>query len=92
MGMEQKLFEDTDYGKVAIEKIKPTDPNFRLYYAGWLGKNGEADVMEIRGAVFRQAKSGPNKGRLCMIVRGSEKTVYVTVAEMDAMAKQKEPT
>lgn len=87
MSMEERIFESTDYGKVAIDKIKPTDPNFRLFYAGWL-EDGKADVMKIKGAVFRAAKSGPNKGRMCMIVKGTEQVAYVSVSEMDAKRKE----
>lgn len=28
------LFANYTFGKVALKKIKPTDPNFRLYCAG----------------------------------------------------------
>ena len=53
MSMEIDIFAETDYGKIALKKIAPTDPNFRLYEAGWLGKHGKSDVMEVKGAVFR---------------------------------------
>jgi hypothetical protein len=80
----EDLFADTTFGKVALAKIKPTDPNFRLYFAGWLGDIATADTMKVTGAVFREAKRGPRKGELCIVVPGTKRVAYVTVAEMGA--------
>ncbi len=85
------LFADMPYGKEALAKIKPTDPNFRLYSAGWLGDFHTTDTMKVKGAVFRAAKSGPNKGKLCIEVPGTRRTAYVTVAEMDAFRGDRAP-
>jgi len=78
-------FAKQPYGVVALEKIKPNDPNFRLYSAGWLGDFHTTDTMEVTGAVFRAAKSGPRKRQLCIEVPGTRRTAYVTVAEMNAV-------
>ena len=82
--MMEDLFADTTFGKLALGKIKPANPNFRLYSAGWLGKGNEREVMEVTGADFREAKSGPRKGQLCVPVKDTKRTVYVTAAEMRA--------
>jgi len=79
----EDIFAQMEFGKLALIKIKPTDPNFRLYKAGWLGKNNERDVMEVTGAVFRTALKGRRKGELCIIVPGTERTAYITAAEID---------
>lgn len=78
MDMREDPFGSMAFGKAALEKIKPTDPNFYLYEAGWVSD----DTMEVNGAVFREAKSGPNKGKLVMLVKGSEKKAFVTAEEM----------
>lgn len=83
------FFADQPCGKAALAKIKPTDPNFRLYSAGWLGDFETTDTMEVTGAVFRAAKSGPRKGQLCIEVPGTRRTAYVTVAEMNAFRNDK---
>ncbi len=78
------LFKDTTYGKLALAKLQPTGNNFMLYEAGWLGKNNERDVMEVIGATFREAKSGPRKGQVCILVPGTQRTTYVTAEEIRA--------
>lgn len=84
MDMTKDIFADQSYGKVALQKVAPTEPNFRLYKAGWLGKVNSREVMEVTGAVFRQATRGPNKGKLSIMVPGTTRTVHVTAAEMIA--------
>lgn len=83
--MNERIFEQHSYGKVALEKLKPfVTENFRLYYAGWLGEYPNFTTMEVRGAEFRAAKSGPNKGILSIKVPGTDKTAYATKEEMQA--------
>ena len=85
--MEHDVFAEQSYGKVALQKLAPVTENFRLYTAGWLGKKPEeSTVMEVTGAQFRVAKSGPNKGKLSIMVPGTVRKVYVTDAEMKAAA------
>lgn len=87
MDMEHDVFAEQSYGKVALQKMNPVPENFRLYAAGWLGeKPEEFTVMEVTGAEFRTAKSGPNKGKLSIMVPGTKRTVYVTKDEMKAAA------
>ena len=87
MDMEQDVFADQPYGKVALQKLAPVPENFRLYSACWLGKEPkDFTVMEVTGAEFRVAKTGPNKGKLSVLVAGTKRTTYVTSAEMKAAA------
>lgn len=83
--MEDDIFADTSYGQAALAKIKPTDPNFRLYCCGFVGNSN--DTMECTGAVFRAAKSGPNKGLLRVMVPGTRRTAYVTLDSIELAAK-----
>lgn len=83
MDMTVDVFADQSYGKIALQKLAPTDPNFRLYLAGWIENKPPFEVMEVKGAVFREAKRGPNKGKLSIMVPGTGRKVYVTSAEMD---------
>lgn len=78
------VFADTTYGKLALEKLAPVGPNFRLYCAGWLGDGTQRDVMDVTGAEFREAKRGPRKGQLCILIPGTKRTAYVTASEMTA--------
>ncbi len=82
MDMRDDVFADCSFGVVARRKIGPSDPNFRLYEAGWLGKGSNNEVMQVTGAVFREATCGKNKGRLIIMLRETRKTVYVTAQEM----------
>jgi len=86
MDMEEDLFAAQSYGKAALKKLAPTPENFRLYSAEWLGeKPADWDVMKVTGAEFRVAKSGPNKGKLSVMVQGTKRTAHVTRAEMQAI-------
>lgn len=80
----EDIFASQVFGKIALEKLAPLPPNFMLYVAGWLGDGTRREVMEVSGAVFREAKSGARKGKLCIMVPGTKRTTYVTAAEMDA--------
>jgi len=82
MDMTEDVFADQSYGKAALQKMAPTDPNFRLYLAGWLGKKPPFEVMEVKGAVFRHATRGPNKGKLSIMVPSTTRTVHVTATEI----------
>jgi hypothetical protein len=69
-------------GKAAMKKFNSTDPNFRMYRVDRLmGFKG----LRVHGMVFRRAKSGVNKGKLCTGVKGTKETVYVSRAEIEEM-------
>jgi hypothetical protein len=87
MDMQKDLFAEFSYGQIAIEKIKPTSQNFRLYRAGWLETGGHPDtweVMEVTGAEFRAAMTGKNKGKMTIVVPNTRRTAHVHVSEMRA--------
>lgn len=84
MDMKNDIFGEQTFGKLAIRKIAPAELNFRLYKAGWIGKANERQVMEVSGAVFREAQRGPRKGQLSIMVPHTSRTVHVTADEMDA--------
>lgn len=88
--MEADIFLETSFGKAAMKKIGPVGEGFMLYEAGWLGDNPrQRDVMEVKGAIFRVAKTGPNKGKRTVMVKDSRVTVYVTAAEMDSIKTER---
>jgi len=76
--MEQDIFAETPFGKIALKKMQPVSENFRLYEVGWMEERPEDfETMMVRGAEFRRAKSGPRKGKLAIKLKGTEKTVYL---------------
>ena len=80
------IYSETSYGQVALQKLSPVAEGFMIYECGWLGKKiEEMDVMEVKGAVFREAKKGINKGKRTVMVKGSNRTTYVARAEIDAI-------
>lgn len=87
MDLENDVFAEQSYGKLALKKLAPTPEKFRLFKAEWLGdKPGDRQVMKVTGAEFRLAKSGPNKGTLCILVKGTTRSAFVTSEEMRAVA------
>lgn len=85
LGYDSGCFADTQYGQLALEKLAPVPENFRLFEAGWLGKRPEDwRVMCVKGAEFRVAKTGPRKGTLSIMVKGTERSVCLTREEIAA--------
>lgn len=82
MDMREKVFEHTSYGKAALYKLGEVPENFRIYACGWLGNGQQFEVMQVLGAEFREAKSGKNKGKMCIMVEGTQRETWVTKAEM----------
>jgi hypothetical protein len=81
--MEKDVFAHTAFGKLALKKMQPVPENFRLFEAGWLGEQPEDwEVMEVKGAEFRPAKSGPRKGRLAIKIKNTTRTAYLTRKEI----------
>lgn len=79
------IYASCAYGKVALRKMAPVPENFRLFEAGWIEKRVETwRTMRVTGAEFRHAKSGPNKGALSIMVKGTTRSVYVTREEIEA--------
>jgi len=79
------VFHDTSYGKLALSRFKDIPENFFVYCCGWLGDmRTDACVMEVTGAEFRVAQRGQHKGKYSILVPGSQRTIYLTRAEVDA--------
>ena len=73
------MYADYPFGKAALARLAPLPDNFVLCEAELLGAgNG----MKVTGAVYRAAKSGPNKGMLTIKVPGTQKVVYLSVEEI----------
>ncbi len=81
--MSTDVFSQTSYGKVALTKMGEVPEDFRLYECGWM--DTERSVMEVIGAEFRKAKSGKNKGKVSILIKGTEQRVLVTAKEMEAV-------
>lgn len=84
--MTVDIFAEEPYGKAALKKLnklRKVHANFRLYSAGFVGDNDDTSTMCIKGAQFRVAKRGPNKGKLCIMVPDTIRTVYVTSKECE---------
>lgn len=88
--LTEDTFAEQPFGKAALKKLSPVPENFRLYSAGFMGKTPKDwDTMEVVGGEFRHAKSGPNKGKLCILLKGTERVVYVNKTEMAAFEDEK---
>ncbi|UVT00047.1 hypothetical protein [Burkholderia glumae] len=80
MDLHDDPFADTSFGRLALKKIKPTSSNFRLFEAGWLETGGPPEtweIFEVIGAEFREAKRGPNKGKLSIMVPNTRCIVHL---------------
>lgn len=73
------IYADYPFGKAALARLAPLPENFVLCEAELLG---EGNGMKVTGAVYRAAKSGPNKGKLTIKVPGTQQVVYLSVEEI----------
>lgn len=73
------IFAEHAFGKAALAKLAPLDPNFRLYSAAHVDNKG---TIRVTGAVFAPGKCGRYKGVLSVLVKGTEQTVYVTKSDV----------
>ena len=62
--MTKDVFADQSYGKAALKRMGDVPEIFRLFEAGWLEQKPPFRTMEVKGAEFRAAKTGPYKGKL----------------------------
>ncbi|MCZ8254670.1 MAG: hypothetical protein O9327_03160 [Polaromonas sp.] len=68
-----------------MAKLTPVPANFRLYCAERVGPvTDPSSGMRVTGRVFREAKRGASKGKLCIPIPGSVQSVVVSREEMDA--------
>ena len=83
--MRNAIYHQMDFGQLALQKLGQTDANFRLYLAAIKPEPPkEWTHMEVVGAVFREPKTGPNKGTLSLMVPGTRKSVKLHRTELDA--------
>lgn len=82
--MTNDIYGSLPFGQAALKKMIVPNGNFRIYVAELLDPNNprRSRRMKVSGAVFREAKRGPNKGKLVMMVPGSIQTAIVTAAEI----------
>lgn len=81
MNLDDHLFETMPFGKAALKKLGDVPENFRLYYAGWIGDFPNAHGMQITGAEFERMKRKTTHGKK---IKGTDRSVYVSVAEINA--------
>ncbi|KAB7715145.1 hypothetical protein GBN32_01330 [Plesiomonas shigelloides] len=78
--MEYDVFADYPFGKAALKKMKSKSDNFRLFFS----ENMLDGSMKVKGAEFRVAKKGKNKGKLSIMVPNTTQTVFITADEIRA--------
>lgn len=86
MGADMRvgLYDDSAFGKLALQMLGDVPMNFRLYEAGRVPEPPkEWTHMEVSGAEFRETKSGPDKGKLNVMVPGTSRTVLVPRPDID---------
>lgn len=76
-----------DFVALARSKMKDLPENFLIYKFNWLGDmdDRENNIMEVTGAVFREAKSGARKGQVCMMVKGTDRKVYLSPTDIKSI-------
>ena len=77
--------QDDPVTKAALAKLAPVAENFLNYLFSWEGdvvNDRKNCVMKVTGCVFRESKSGPRKGHLCMQVKGTERSAFLTADEV----------
>ena len=82
--MSHDVFGNEWYAKIALQKMGVSSENFRIYEVGWCETGGPIetwDTLEVIGAEFREARRGPNKGKLSILVPGTKRTAYIHVSE-----------
>lgn len=77
--MQKDILGEQSYGKAALKKLSPVAENFRLYEVQLSDDKG---TLKLTGAEFRVAKRGKNAGKLCIIVTGTKRVIYVTRSEI----------
>ena len=93
MSVDQDIFADTDFGKIALKRMAEQSPlpeGFRLFSAGWMEDHPEKFWnFKVIGAQFRMAKTGKNKGKPTIKVEGTERVSVITKRELMEVANGK---
>lgn len=80
MNMDDRIWDDMAFGKAALKKMGDVPENFRLFSAGWVGEYPNCHGMQVTGAEFQRMKRKTTHGKK---IKGTERSVYVSKAEMD---------
>lgn len=84
----QGNMNNTAFGRAFLKKVAAhhgsIPENFFVYEAGWIetGPPELWNTMQVKGCQFRAAKTGPNKGELCIPVLETKYMLCVTKEEM----------
>lgn len=78
-------FQTEGFVRAAFAKAVALPDNFMFYAAGWQGDmTSDACIMKLDGCVFREATCGPRKGELCIKVKGTKRSVYLSASDVRA--------
>lgn len=78
--MIEFIFDDTKSGKLARSRLAGVEANFRWFCAEWIGE-GEGAALKFTGGIFREAMKGKNKGKLSILVPGTNRVAVISRAE-----------
>lgn len=78
--------QDDPITKAALGKLAPVAENFLIYLFSWEGDLNDRKncVMKVTGSVFREAKTGPRKGQICIQVPKTQRSAFLTRDEVRA--------
>lgn len=79
MDMDNDVWGDALFSKIALQKMGEVPENFRIYQAGWLGDFPNCHGMEVKGAEFKRLKRTPSRGTK---ITGTTRTVYISKQEL----------
>jgi len=84
--MQVDIFAEMPWGQEALKRMREEQElpeRFRLFEAGWMEDHPDKfENFVIKGAEFRNAKTGPNAGKLCIKVEGSERICVLRKSEI----------
>lgn len=79
MNMDDRTWDESGFGKAALQKMGEVPDNFRLYSAGWVGEYPNCHGMQVTGAEFERMKRKTTHGNK---IKGTERSVYVSKNEI----------
>lgn len=83
------MMKDYPPSLAASEVMGTVPENFAFYCFEWLGDNPKhMSVMKCTGAVFREAKTGKNKGKLSVKLDETQVDIYITGEQIKAAVKK----
>lgn len=82
--MDDMFWHQTEFGIAALKKMGDIPENFRIYSAGWRGEYPNYHGMQVTGAEFKRMKRKTTHG---VKIKGTERTVYISKAEIQQEQK-----